>query len=94
MANDDSVACEIFYRFFESAEGIYVKIIARLIEQDDICAFGQHFGGMNAVVFTTRKHADFLLLVGAREVEGGDVSSGVHRSLAEGDDELHKSHSV
>ncbi len=38
---------------------------------------------MDAVALAARKHADLLLLVGAQEVERGDVAARVHRAGAQ-----------
>ena len=63
MADDDGDACEFFEGFFQGAQGVDIQIVGGFIEQQNVGAFGQGLGEMDAVAFTAREHADFLLLV-------------------------------
>ena len=88
VADDDGAAGEILQRLFQRAQRIDVEIVGRLVEQQQVGAGPQHLGEMHAVALAARQRADFLLLVGALEVERGAVGARVHFLLAEQDDVL------
>ena len=47
-----------------------------------IAAAAEQLGQVDAVAFAAGENADFFLLVGAGEVEAGDVGAGVHLAAA------------
>src|SRR5690349_18653846 len=57
-------AGEVLKRGFQGAQCIYIKIVCRLVQQQNVRAFLQHLCEVNPVSLTTRKHANFLLLIG------------------------------
>lgn len=64
VADDNGVASKLTQRVFDGKQDVHV----RLIEQDNAVAFLEHPPGqVNAIAFTTRRHPDFLLLVGTPE---------------------------
>ena len=75
VADDEGDACKFFDGFFEGAQGVDVEVVGGFVEQDDVGAFGEGLGEMDAVAFTAREDADLLLLVGALEVERGAVGA-------------------
>src|SRR5208282_2958583 len=60
-----------------------VDVVARLVEEQQVGARFEHLGEMHAVALPTRELPHLLLLIGALEVEGGDVGSARHAVLAE-----------
>ena len=69
VADDHGAAGEILQRLFQRAQRIDVEIVGRFVEQQHVGAGLQHLGQMHAVAFAAGERADFLLLVGALEVE-------------------------
>lgn len=53
MADDDRAAREFGQGLLQRAQGIDIKIVGRLIEQDDIAFLPQHLGQVYAVALTT-----------------------------------------
>ena len=76
-------ACEFGEGFFEGAQGVDIQVVGGFIEEQDVGAFGEGLGEVDAVAFSAREDADFLLLVGACEVERGAIAAGVDLALAE-----------
>jgi hypothetical protein len=75
VADDQGGACEFGQGLFEGAQGVDVQVVGGFVEEQDVGAFGEGLGEMDAVAFSAREDADFLLLVGACEVEGGDIAA-------------------
>ena len=78
-------ACE---RVLEGAQRVDVEVVGRLVEQQHVAAGLEQLGQVHAVALAAGQHADRLLLVGALEVERGDVGAAVHLAVAELDDVL------
>src|SRR3954467_6674893 len=72
VADDHSAAGEILQRLLQRAQRIDVEIVGRLVEQQHVGTGLEHLGKMHAVALAARERADFLLLVGALEVECRD----------------------
>ena len=51
VADDDRAAGEILERCFQGAQGFDVEVVGRLVEQQDIAAFLEHLGEVDAVAF-------------------------------------------
>src|SRR6516225_3613082 len=88
VADDDGAAGKILERLLERAQRVDVEIVRGLVEQQHIGARLEHLGEMHSVPLAARERGDFLLLVGALEVEGGAVGARIHLALAELDDVL------
>jgi hypothetical protein len=52
VADDEGDACEFGEGFFEGAQGVDVEVVGGFIEQQDVGAFGEGLGEMDAVAFT------------------------------------------
>ena len=76
----NGTSCKVLETLFESAESVHVDIVGRFVEQEHVAFFFQRHSEVEAVAFTTREHADFLLLVGTCEVELREVCAGIHVS--------------
>ena len=61
--------------FLQGAQGVDIQVVGGFVEQEDVGAFGEGLGEMHTIAFSTREDADLLLLVGACEVEGGDIAT-------------------
>ena len=65
--------------------GVHVQVVGGLVEQEDVAAPTQDLGQVDPVALSTRQRADLLLLVGAFEVERGDVGPAIDDSTADRD---------
>ena len=61
----------------QCAQSLYIKVIGRLIEQQQVAAAQQQFCQMDAVALTSREVADPFLLVTTTEVKAGAVGTRV-----------------
>src|SRR5687768_4242464 len=86
VTDDHGAAGEILERLLESAQGLDVEVVGRLVEQEDVAALLKHLGHVDAVALAARELADLLLLVLASEVEGADIGAGADLVLAEAED--------
>src|SRR5689334_4808154 len=77
VADDDRAPREREQGVLERAHRVDVEIVGRLVEQQHVAALREHLGEVHAVALTTRELADRLLLIGALEVEAGDVRAPV-----------------
>ena len=68
-------AGKIQQRFFERAQRFHVQIIGGLIEQQDVRPAAQQFRQLHAIAFTAGQIPHPFLLVGAFEVEAGNVAA-------------------
>ncbi len=59
--------------FLQSAQRVHVKIVRRLVQQQQVAAGAQQLGKVHAIALTAGELADAGLLVGALEVEAGGV---------------------
>src|SRR5579883_546003 len=83
VADDDGAAGEVLEGLLESAQGVDIEVIGRLVEQENVGARLEHFGEMHTVAFAARERPDLLLLVRALEVEGAAVGARIDLALAE-----------
>ena len=83
VGDDHRAARELEQRLFERAQRVDVEVVGRLVEQQHVAAHQQRLGEMQPVALATREIADALLLVGALEVEAGDVRAAVHLAVAD-----------
>ncbi len=67
VADHDHAAGVVEDRLFERPQRIDVEVVGRLVEQEQVGAAAQQLGQVDAVALAAGEHADFLLLVGARE---------------------------
>ena len=65
MADNHRTPAKVFQRLFQRTERIDIEIVGGFIKEQDVPAFFQHFGEMNAVALTAGQQADLLLLIGA-----------------------------
>ena len=77
MADDDGAAGKVVEALFKGAQRVDVDVVGGLVEQDDVTLLFQRHGKVQTVALTAGEHADFLFLVGAGEVELGQVGAGV-----------------
>ena len=75
MADHQTAAAEILEGLLKRPERVDVQVVGRLVEKKDIGAFLEHPRQMHPVSLPSRKHADLLLLVRAREVETGHIGA-------------------
>ena len=73
MADHDRAAREVEQRLLERAQRVDVEVVRRLVEQEHVAAAAEQLCEMDAVPLSAREVAHALLLVGAPEVEPGDV---------------------
>ena len=85
VGDDDGAAGERQQRLLERAQRVDVEVVGRLVEQQQVAAGAQQLGEVEAVALAARELADLLLLVGALEVEAGDVGAAVDGPVAERD---------
>ncbi len=76
-------ARELEERLFERAQRVDVEVVGRFVEQQHVAAHQQRLGEVQPVALATREVADALLLVGALEVEAGDVRAAVDLAVAD-----------
>ena len=75
VADDHGAAAEVEQGVFQGAQRIDVEVVGRLVEQQQVAAAAQQLGQVDAVAFAAGQLADLALLVGALEVEPGDVAA-------------------
>src|SRR5262245_65759394 len=80
VADDDRAAREGQEGVLECAQRVDVEVVGRLVEQQEIAAALEHDRKVHAIALAAREVADALLLIGALEVERGDI--GARRDLA------------
>src|SRR3546814_20326590 len=68
MADDHGAARIVFESVFQGTQRFDVKVIGRLVEQEDIAALLQELRHVNAVALTAGKLADLLLQIGRAHV--------------------------
>src|SRR6266446_5680217 len=88
VADDDRAAGEILERLLERAQRIDVEVVRWLVKQEHVGARLEHLGEMHPVPLAARQGANLLLLVGALEVEIGEIGARIDLALAEQDDVL------
>ena len=77
VADYHGATCKLLQTFLKGTERVYVDIIGRLVEEEHVALFLQCHGKVQTVSFTTREHTAFLLLVGTREIETGEISTHI-----------------
>src|SRR5216117_4427177 len=70
----------------QPAKRVDVEVVGRLVEQKEVPAAAQELRQVEAVPLAAREVLHLLLLVGAGEIEGGGVGTGVHLALADHDE--------
>lgn len=83
MAYHHRASGEIKEGLLKSSERVDVKIICRLIEKDNVSVRAQHLRHVDPVSLSTGEGSHELLLVWARKVKAGNVSSTIDLSAAE-----------
>ena len=83
VRDHDRAAGEVEQRVFEGAQRVDVEVVGRLVEQQQVRPALQQLGQVQAVALAAGEVADALLLVGAAEVEAGDVGARVDVALAD-----------
>ena len=83
VRDHDGAAGEVEQRLLERAQRVDVEVVRRLVEQQQVAARAQELREVDAVALAAGEVADPLLLVGAPEVEPGDVLARVDLALAE-----------
>ena len=86
VADDDDAAGEVDDGFFQGAQGVDIEIVSRFVEQQHVAAAAEELGQVDAVAFAAGKIADFFLLIGAGEVEPGQVGAGIDFAAAHFDE--------
>ena len=51
VADDDGASCKMFNRFFKGAERVYIEIVGRLIEEQNVRALLQHLREVHSIPF-------------------------------------------
>src|SRR5262245_7179298 len=85
VADDHGASRKLEQRLLERAQRVDVEIVGGLVEQDHVAALAQQLGEVHAVALTAAELTDLLLLIGAGEVERGDVGARLHLAAAEHD---------
>ena len=67
----------------ERPQRVDVEVVRRLVEQQHVAAALQQLGQVHPVALAAGQVADALLLVGALEVEAGDVGAAVDLAVAD-----------
>ena len=83
MAYDDGAAGKVLQSLLKSAERIDVDIVGGLVQQEHVALLLEREGQLQPVALTAREHLAQLALVGAGEVEAGQVTAGVDVAAAE-----------
>src|SRR3546814_5195111 len=83
-SSDLGAARIVFESVFQGTQRFDVKVIGRLVEQEDIAALLQELRHVNAVALTAGKLADLLLLIATLEIEGPHIGAGLEFMLADG----------
>src|SRR3546814_11580896 len=92
MADDHGAARIVFECVFQDTQRFDVKVIGRLVEQEDIAALLQELRHVNAVALTAGKLADLLLLIATLEIEGPHIGAGLEFMLDRKSTRLNSSH--
>ena len=75
VCNHHSTSGELEQSIFQTGEGLYVEVVRRLIQEQEVSTLLERQGKVQTVPLTTGENTGFLLLVGAFESETGDVST-------------------
>ena len=66
---NDGTSGEVFQTFFEGTQRVDIDVVGRLVEEQHVALLLECHSQVEPVALTTAEHADFLLLVGSREVK-------------------------
>ena len=69
MADNNRTAGKVVETFLKSADGVYINVVGRLVEQQDIALVLECKGEMQAVSLSAGKDTAKLFLVSSAEVE-------------------------
>ncbi len=75
VADDHGRATKVQQRLFQGTQGMHVQVIRRLVQQQQIGPRFKHLRQMDTVSFTSRQRPHFLLLIAARKVKAGHIST-------------------
>ena len=75
VTDDHGTSGKVLQTFFESTERIHVDVVGGLVQQQHITFFLQAERQVQTVALTTGKHPAELFLVGAGEVETGQIGA-------------------
>ncbi len=73
MTDHHGTATKVFQPIFQSAQRVDIEIVGRLIKEQHVGLFTEHFRQMDPIALTPGKNPDLFLLVTARKVETGNV---------------------
>ena len=83
VRDNHSATCEVLQALLQCTQGIYIDIVGRLIEQDNIAFLLQCQRKVQAVTLTTRQNATLLLLVCTGEVKTSYICTSRHLTIAQ-----------
>src|SRR5438034_10322524 len=69
VTDHNGAARKMFQRFFESAKRVYIEVVCRFVQQQNVGSLLQHLGKMHPVPLPARQSSDFLLLICPRKIE-------------------------
>lgn len=69
MADYHNASCKGIDGFLQGAGCGNVKVVGRFVKKKDVSCFLEHHSHVKAVLFSTGKNADLLVLLGTIEVE-------------------------
>ena len=83
VRHHDGTARKREQRLLQRPQRVDVEVVGRLVEQQQVASGPQQLGQVQAVSFAARQLGDLLLLLGAPEVEPGDIRAAVDHAVAE-----------
>ena len=86
MGDDHSAAGEFEESIFQAFQRFDIKVVGRLVEQQQIAALLERQRQIQAVALAAREHAHELLLVGAFEPEACHIGAGGYFHAADLDE--------
>ena len=86
VGDDDGAAGECQEGIFQRAESLDVKVVGRLIQQEEVSALLKGESQVQTVALATGQNAGRLLLVRTLEAKGGDIGARGHFDIADLDE--------
>ena len=78
MTDNHCTAGKVLKGFFQRTYCLNVQVVCRFIEQKNVSALFKHHTKVQAVTFTTRKHADLFILIRACKIKPAAVCVGIY----------------
>ena len=78
VGNDNCTAGKVLQSLFECSKRVYINIVSRLVEQQNIGFGFQRECQVQAVAFSSREYTAEFFLVSTREIEFGEIGTCIY----------------